>query len=84
MCCVMVILLATRVHGLVHVVDPGLVPVRAGGRARTAAAALAPVAAPTPRAPGDAPAAVLAHDHAPGIEVLSKYTSFTYYFWQKL
>lgn len=78
MCCVMVILLATRVHGLVHVVDPGLV--RAGGHARTAAAALTPAVAPTPRAPEGGLAAVLAHDHAPGIEMLSEYIYFSYYF----
>lgn len=75
MFCVMVILLATRVHGLVHVVDPGLVPVLEGGRAHTAAADPAHAAALTPRAPGDAPAAVPAHDLAPGIEVLSKYSN---------
>lgn len=72
----MVILLATRVHGLVHVVDPGLVPDHVGGPTRAAAVALAPVAAPIRRAPAGVPAAVPAHVHALGIEVLSKYTPF--------
>lgn len=76
MCCVMVILLATRVHGLVHVVDPGLVPVPEGGRAHTAAAVPALAAVLTLKAPGGAPEAVPAHDHALGIEVLSKYSLF--------
>lgn len=61
---------ATRVHGLVHVVDPGLVPVHVGGPTRAVAAALAPVAAPTRRAHAAALAAVPAHVLALGIEVL--------------
>lgn len=69
----MVILLAIRVHGLVHVVDPGLVPAPEGGHALTAAADLALAAVLTLRALVDAPAAVPAHDHALGIEMLSKY-----------
>lgn len=62
---------AIRVHGLVHVVDPGLVPAPEGGHALTAAADLALAAVLTLRALVDAPAAVPAHDHALGIEMLS-------------
>lgn len=62
---------ATRVHGLVHVVDPG--PVRGPGGARTRAAGPARVLAlaPTRRAHAAARAATAAPGHALGTEVLS-------------
>lgn len=59
---------ANRVHGLVHVVAPGPVPVRAGGHIPAAGPVRALVHDPTPRAlaAGHAVAAVLAP--APGTE----------------
>lgn len=75
MCFVVVILLATRVH-----VDPGLVPAHAGDRTRAAAPVRARAAARTQRALVGAPAPVPAHDHAPGIEVMSEYTYILIFF----
>lgn len=57
--------------GAATTVVAGLVPAPEGGHALTAAADLALAAVLTLRALVDAPAAVPAHDHALGIEMLS-------------
>lgn len=61
---------ATRVHGLVHVVDPG--PARRSARTRAAAPARgpAPARARTPRARAAGLAVAPAPARAPGIELL--------------
>lgn len=69
MCCVAVILLATRVHGLVHVVAPGPVPVRAGGRTLAAVPALARGRALIRRALEAGLVAAAVPAPAPGIEM---------------
>lgn len=71
--CIRIFLLATRVHGLVHVVDPG--PARRSARTRAAAPARgpAPARARTPRARAAGLAVAPAPARAPGIELLCKY-----------
>lgn len=71
--CVLVFLLATRVHGLVHVVDPGPARGRGGAPTRAAAPVRGRAPAPTRRAPVAALAATAVPARAQGIEVLSEY-----------
>lgn len=65
----MIVVAASPVHGLVHVVAPGRAP--ASARTRAAAAVPARAPAPTRRAPAGARAAAAARAHAPGIEDIS-------------
>lgn len=75
-CSMVVFLLATPVHGLVHVVDPGPDPGRGGARTRAAAPVPAHARAPTRRAPAAARAATRGPAPAPGIEVMGELLSF--------
>lgn len=67
--CVMMFLLATRVHGLVHVVAPGPGPAAARTLAAGPARAPDPAVARTPRAPAASPAVAAAAALVQDIEV---------------